>query len=120
MCAVIVLIPLILAGLGVQIFFYTTAPEDKMVKGAPFTAIGVGVWAAIAAYFACYYPQVTQIKVSKSYNTIWVTYKMMCMGRTIVCEESLTNIADMVVEPVRSQYGIVGYVANITFKNGAK
>ena len=73
----------------------------------------------MAVYFMLYYPVSTMIEISKSSNQIEVTYKMLCCGRYIYRNEAIENIKDIVVSPVKSQYGIVGYVANISFQNGA-
>ena len=89
-----------------------------MVAG--FVSIVVGYMVALLTYFMCYYPVSTQIKANKSFNTIYVTYKMLMCNRSIMREESISNVADIYVLPIKSQYGIVGYVADITFKNGAK
>lgn len=82
-------------------------------------AILVGYFFAMAAYFLCYYPVVTQIRGSKDNNQLMVSYKMLCFGRYKVREERLENVSDIVVLPIKSQYGIIGYVADIYFKNGA-
>ena len=44
---------------------------------------------------------------------------MMMCDRSMMREEPISNVEDIRVLPIKSQYGIVGYVANITFKNGA-
>ena len=49
-----------------------------------------------------------------------VTYRMMVCKRTMEISEPLSNIQECEVLPIRTQYGIVGYVLDIKFKNGAK
>lgn len=82
--------------------------------------ISVATCTSMLFYFLCYYPETTQISISKSSNIIEVTYKMMSCNRQIQRQEQIDNVEEIEVKPVKSQYGIVGYVCNITFKDGAK
>ena len=77
-CGIGIFIPVILAALGVQIWMYTTDPKDKVIWAAGLVSALVGSFIATIFYMTCYYPVSTQIRVSKSLNTIYVTYKMMC------------------------------------------
>ena len=45
---------------------------------------------------------------------------MLACRRTMERCESLDNVQECEVLPIRSQYGIVGYVMDIKFKNGTK
>ena len=119
-CALIILVPCFVVSLGLQIYFYTTDPKDKLIQVAGFISIGVAQFLAWTFYFVCYYPVVTQIKVDKNFNKVFIAYRMFCFGRDIIREENISNVYDINILPIRSQYGVVGYVADIYFKDGAK
>ena len=57
--------------------------------------------------------------MTKNTGVLHVTYKMMFCGRSQERQEDIKNISDIQVLPIKTQYGIVGYVAEIQFKNNA-
>ena len=102
-----------------QFVFFFTGNIALITSGA-WMSIATAINAAIFSYGLLFYPGSTEINVNKSTNMIEVTYKMIGCGKDLKRVEALDNISEIEIKPVKSQYGIVGYVANILFKNGAK
>ena len=102
-----------------QIWAYTTDPADKLVWISGVAALLAGTLLAIMIYMCCYNPHSTHIRISKSYGTLYVTYRMLWCGRSTTREEKLNDVADVVVKPIKTQYGITGYVLEIYFRSGA-
>ena len=103
-----------------QLAFLLQNTTGELVVAGAFLGIGVPILASISCYGMLYYPVKTEINVDKSTDQIEVTYKMMCFGREMKMIEALHSVELIEVQPVKSQYGIVGYVANIAFNDGAE
>lgn len=118
-CMVLIFSIITFASIVTQIVFLGSSNHELHIAAA-YMSIGIASILLLTIWGALYNPVSTDIAISKSNNMITVTYKMMLCGRLMERQESLSNVQDMVVSPVKSQYGIVGYVANIYFKDGAK
>ena len=69
---------------------------------------------------ACFNPSKTKIKITKADDRIHVTYHSFCCGQSYERIENISNVKDIEVLPLRSKEGyVIGYIAEITFVNGA-
>jgi hypothetical protein len=82
--------------------------------------IATALCTVVSAWMACFNPARTNIKVTKADDRIHVTYHSICCGQSYERMESISNVKDIEVLPIRNKEGIViGYIAEISFLNGA-
>ena len=98
----------------------TSDPADGLIVSGAYIGISVAINAAMLAFYVFYHPVSSLVSVSRESRILKVTYRMMVCKRTAERCEALDNISECEVLPIRTQYGIVGYVLEIKFKNGAR
>ena len=107
----IIFITVFIALIGVQAYFWTTL--DARVAGyiSPIGGIMIGLIVMVI-----YQPTGSTVSASKPDDIITVTYSMMC-GRSWQAQGKITQISEITMETVKSQYGILGYNIVINFKD---
>lgn len=113
--APIIGVPVVGVALGFQIWLFTT----NVPMASAYMSIGIAYTAAIFLYVTFYTPFTTVAMFSKSLDSIHVVYNLFCK-RKVERKEKLSNVEDLELETVKSQYGIAGYYIKFTFKDGTK
>ena len=118
-CAGFIFLPIIVILFVTQMALLFQHDENGLHLASAIIGCSVATMISMLVYAMLYWPVNTVIEVNKNSRTIEVTYHMWACHRLQYRQESLDDVSEVVVDPVKSQYGIVGYVANIRFKSGA-
>lgn len=102
-----------LATFIIQIWLWTT--DDPIYAG--YVSIATVVMGCMLVFSLFCAPKRTHIEFDKANDSIEATYFVVCCGMRWVQKGKISQVRDIKLETIKSQYGIVGYSIKIIFKN---